>query len=112
MTYLTLNDIKKHLNLDTAFTDDDAYLEALGTAAEEVVSRQIDEPLSLLEDDNHKIPQPLIFAALIWCATMYAVRESATTTSMTPVPHSFAMLCDMYRNYSYEKSNYNNNRRT
>lgn len=112
MTYLTLEEIKKHLNIDTAFEDDDNYLQALGTASEEVVSRHIDEPLSLLEDDSHAIPQPLKFAMLLWIGTMYAVRESATSSTMTPVPHSFEMLCDAYRNYSYDKSNYNNNRRT
>ena len=112
MTYLTLEQIKKHLNIEPTFTDDDTYLQALGDAAEEVVSRYIDQPLSLLEDEDGNIPKPLIFAALLWLGTAYAVRESVASTNMTAVPHSFEMLCQMYRNYSYEKSNYNNNRRT
>ena len=112
MTYLTLAEIKKHLNIDSTFTEDDTYLTALGTAAEEVVSRYIDQPLTLLEDSNHKIPTPLTFACLIWIATAYAVRESVSSTNMSEVPHSFEMLCQLYRNYSFEKSNYNNNRRS
>lgn len=109
MDYLTLTEIHKHLNLDDSFTDDDAYLEALGDAAEDVVSRYIDQPLSLLEKDG-SIPQALKFAALLWIGTMYAVRESVSSTNMVAVPHSFEMLCQMYKNYSFEKSNYNNNR--
>jgi len=112
MTYLTLAEIKKHLNIDTTFTDDDTYLSALGDAAEEVVSRYIDQPLSLLEDDQHHIPKPLVFAMLLWCGTAYAVRESVSTVTMSSVPNNFEMLCDLYRNYSFEKSNYNNNRRS
>lgn len=109
MTYLTLTEIKKHLNIDAEFTDDDTYLEALGDAAEDVVSRYIDQPLSLLEKDG-SIPKALKFAALLWIGTMYAVRESVSSSNMIEVPHSFEMLCQMYRNYSFEKSNYNNNR--
>lgn len=112
MTYLTLAEIKKHLNIESAFTDDDTYLTALGDAAEDVVCRYIDQPLTLLEDENHKIPQALVFAALLWIGTVYSTRESISSVNMTIVPHSFEMLCDLYRNYSYEKSNYNNNNRT
>lgn len=112
MTYLTLAEIKKHLNIDTEFTDDDTYLEALGDAAEEVVSRYIDQPLDYLEDESGDIPKPLVFAMLVWLGSAYAVRESVSSTNMTAVPHSFEMLCQLYQNYSYEKSNYNNNRRS
>ena len=110
MTYLTLAEIKKHLNIDSVFTDDDTYLEALGDAAEEVISRYIDQPLSLLADDNNNIPKPLIFAALLWIGTIYNNRESVSTINMNEVPQSFEYLCQLYRNYSYDKSNYANDR--
>ena len=109
MDYLTLAEIKKHLNIDTEFTDDDTYLEALGDAAEDVVSRYIDQPLSLLEKDGN-IPQALKFAGLLWIGTMYSCRESVSSSNMQVVPHAFEMLCQLYKNYSYEKSNYANNR--
>ena len=111
MNYLTLEEIKKHCNIDTEFTDDDLYLEALGDAAEEVVSRYIDQPLSLLETDG-AVPKPLIFAMLLWIGTIYATRESVSSANMIPVPHSFELLLDLYRNYSYDKSNYANNRKS
>ena len=37
MNYLTLAQIKKHLNIDTQFTEDDEYNESLGEVAEEIV---------------------------------------------------------------------------
>lgn len=106
MTYLKIEEIKKHLNIDEDFIDDDLYLEALGEAAEEVVCKYIDQPLQQLENEEHEIPKPLIFAMLLWIGTAYAVRESVSSSNMTAVPHSFEMLCDLYRNYSYKKSNY------
>lgn len=112
MNYLTLAEIKKHCNIDSTFTADDDYLTALGNAAEEVVCRQIDQPLTLLENDNHKIPQPLIYAMLLWIGSIYAVRESISSINYSAVPHSFEMLCDLYKNYSLEKSNYYNNNET
>lgn len=108
MKYLTLNEIKKHLNIDSAFTDDDTYLQALGTAAEDIICRYIDQPLSYLEDAEGKIPQTLIFAMLLWVGTNYAIRESVSSANYTPVPHTLEMLCDLYRNYSSNKSNYKN----
>ena len=112
MKYLTLNIIKKQLNVDEQFTDDDLYLEALGDAAEQVVERYIDQPLSDLEDDEENIPKALEAAMLLWIGSAYAIRESVSSTSMNVVPHSFDFLCDLYRNYSYEKSNYKNNNLT
>ena len=86
MNYLTLAEIKKHLNLDTEFIDDDAYLTALADASEEVVSKYIDYPLSQLEDAEGNLPKALGFAMLLWIGTIYAVRESVSSVNMNTVP--------------------------
>ena len=99
MEYLTLDEIKKHLNIDSAFTDDDVYLESLAAASEDVVSKYIDYPLQQLEDADGDIPKALKFAMMLWIGTIYAVRESATSVNTTPMPHSLEMLCDLYRDY-------------
>ena len=109
-TYLNLSDVKSHLNIDSSFTDDDNYIQLLMAAAEEIVSRQIDQPLSMLEDNNHNIPTPLICAMYLWIGSAYAIRESVSSVNMTVVPNGFEMLCNLYTNYSYDKSNYKNNR--
>lgn len=103
MQYLTLADIKKHLNIDSQFTDDDNYLTALATAAEDVVSKYIDYPLEKLEDNSHKLPKALEFAMMLWIGTIYAVRESISTVNMSTVPHSLELLCDLYRDYTIDK---------
>lgn len=103
MEYLSLDEIHKHLNIDSAFTEDDTYLESLATASEDVVSKYIDYPLSQLEDADGDIPKALKFAMMLWIGTIYAVRESTTSINTTPMPHSLEMLCDLYRSYSINK---------
>lgn len=100
MTYLTLEEIKKHLNVEADFTDDDDYITSLGTASEEVVAKYINRDLADLEDENHKIPQSLVHACLLWIGTQYSIRESVTSGSMSDVPHSFTLLTDLYRKYN------------
>lgn len=104
MNYLTLEEIKKHLNLDSEFIDDDAYLTALAEASEDVVAKYIDYPLVQLEDDDGQLPKALKFAMLLWIGTIYSVRESVTAVNMSTVPHSLELLCDLYRDYTINKS--------
>jgi uncharacterized phage protein (predicted DNA packaging) len=103
MEYLLLDEIKAHLHIDESFTDDDEYLESLATAAEDVVSKYIDYPLSQLEDSDGDIPRALKFAMLLWIGTIYSVRESVSSLNMTTVPNSLELLCDLYRSYTIEK---------
>ena len=103
-TYLSLSEVKKHLNIDSAFTDDDTYLTSLILASEDVVAKYIDYPLTQLEDANHKLPQALMFAMLLWIGTIYAVRESVSAVNMSTVPHSLELLCDLYRDYTINKT--------
>lgn len=99
MEYLQLDVIKKHLNIDSTFTDDDEYLISIATAAEDVVSKYIDYPLESLEDESGDIPRALKFAMLLWIGTIYMQRESITSGGMAAVPHSLELLCDLYRDY-------------
>lgn len=103
MEYITLDEVKKHLNINLEFTDDDAYLSSLILAAQEVVSKYIDYPLTQLEDANGAIPMSLKFAMMLWIGTIYSVRESVSSMSMTAVPHSLELLCDLYRDYKINK---------
>lgn len=102
--YIDLDVIKKHLNLDENFDADDLYLMGLRDAAEEVVAKYIDYPLSQLEDENGKLPASLNHAQLLLIGTWYALRESVSTASMIPIPHAFELLCDIWRDYKIDKS--------
>lgn len=103
MTYLVLADIKKHLNVDTSFTDDDTYISALGTAAEEAVEKYIDYPLSQLEDSTKKLPQSVIQAMYLLIGTWYNTRESVSNTNTSVVPHAFEFLCSLHQDYKINK---------
>lgn len=99
-TYLTLADIKKHLNIDSSFTDDDAYLEALSLVAEDVVAKYLDCELTNLLV-NGSLPSALKHAMLLFIGNMYKNRESTTNLSVNVIPHSFDLICDLYRNFKY-----------
>lgn len=43
--HIELEDIKKHLNLDEDYTDDDSYLVYLESVAEQLVEKHIDKTL-------------------------------------------------------------------
>lgn len=103
--YLDIDTIKQHLNLDENFDADDLYLMALRDAAKEVVEKYIDYPLSQLEDEDGKLPAALNHAMLLWIASMYAIRESVSASNITPVAHSFELLCSLFRDYKIDKTN-------
>lgn len=103
--YIQLNKIKKHLNLDTQFTDDDNYLLSLEDVAEKVVEANIDTKLDKLEDGEGAIPSPLIQAMLLIIANFYANRESVAFAQTHEVPKSYQYLIDLYRNYRGDYQN-------
>ncbi len=102
--YLDLDELKRHLNLDENFDADDLYLMGLRDAAEEVVAKYIDYPLTQLEDENHKLPASINHAMLLLIASWYCLRESVSSSNMLPVNHSFELLCDIWRDYKIDKS--------
>ena len=103
--YLNLRDIKKHLNIDSYYTDDDIYLEALMNVAEKVVEKHIDIGLAILADYNGgELPPPLIHAMLLFVGNMYANRESVAFASSSEIPLSYQYILDLYK--CYNPSNY------
>lgn len=104
MEYLTIEEIKKHLNIEADFTDDDVYLESLANAAQSATEIYLDTPLSDYEDANGNLPRSIVQAMLLLIGTWYAIRESVSSSSMTVVPTAFEFLCDLHRNYSVENS--------
>lgn len=102
MNWLTLDDIKKHLNIDSYFHDDDAYLTDLGAVAELAVEKHIDYPLSAIaEANNDSLPQPIIHAMLLLIGNFYINRESVSFAAAVPVPHAFDYLISLYQNYDH-----------
>lgn len=98
--YINLNTIKKHLNIDSFFTDDDEYLMMLEAVAESTVEKHIDSNLSDLCDSSGALPAPLIHAMLLLIGSMYMQRESVTYSTISEVPQSYNYLLDLYKDYS------------
>ena len=98
--FLDLCVIKKHLNIDADYTDDDAYLVGLAEVAEKVVERHIDQDLDSMVDEEGELPSPLLHAMLLFIGNLYANRESVAYTTTTEVPKSYDYLLSLYRNYN------------
>lgn len=97
--YLDLDTIKKHLNIDIDYKEDDNYLLMLADVAENAVAIHIDNDLRKLEDCDGKLPSALQHALLLLIANYYNNRESVTNVSANNIPFSFNYLIDLFRNY-------------
>ena len=103
MNYLTLADIKKQLNIDGQFTDDDNYLTTLGNVAETIVSRHIDYDLDDILEESY-LPAPIYQACLLMVGNLYANRESVSFTNPNKMPFNYEYLLATYKNRSNFKS--------
>lgn len=101
MRFLELNQIKKHLNIDDDFKDDDLYLESLGDVAEQIVSCHINNCLKEFHKSN--IPAPIVHACLLMVGSLYANRESISNTVNQELPLGYRYLLAPYKNYSNSK---------
>lgn len=105
MKYLTLKEIKKHLNIDEWYNSDDSYLISLGETAEQMVDEHINNCLSdIVNDNNGVLPGPLRHAMLLLVGNLYKNREPDAFTTVTEIPHSYEYLLYPYRDYSQNKS--------
>lgn len=97
MQYLTIDKIKKQCVIDSTFTDDDTYLEALGDTAEQLVEQQIDAPLSeIVAKNDGELPAPLEHAMKLIVEYFYNNRGS----DESQVPEAYFYMCKLYRNYA------------
>jgi hypothetical protein len=99
--YLTLDDIKKHLNLDDWFTDDDSYLESLAEVAQVAVEKHLGYSFDDLEYDNGVVPKSVIHAMLLMIGNWYNNRESLSTLTLKEVPLAYQYLLQQFKNYTY-----------
>lgn len=99
--YITLEEAKKHLNIEQDFNEDNTYILYLIEVAEAVVARYICQPLIDLEDPTHHIPAPVKHAAMLYMGDLYNSREgNAYGVNVSQVPFTFQFLCDAWRCYA------------
>lgn len=103
---MTLEEIKKHLNIENDFHDDDNYLLMLYGVAEETVAKHICCVLDDVLDDQGELPLPLSQAILLYIGDLYNSREgNAYGVNVTQIPFSYEYLLSLYKNYSDTTSN-------
>lgn len=117
MNYLNLEQLKKHLNIDADFTDDDAYIESLGEVAESIVEKHLDRKLDSFCDIRYSnvpitydgavsygdLPAPIVHAMLLMVGNLYANRESVTYANTYELPLAYQYLLAPYHNYMCSK---------
>ena len=97
---LNLEGIKKHLNIDDYYEDDDFYLIYLCEVAEMAVEKHIDTNLEKVAEENGgELPAPIAHAILLLIGNMYKSRESVSYGSVTSIPFSYEYLLSLYKNY-------------
>ena len=99
--YIQLYQIKKHLNIDDTFHDDDEYLVDLEIVAEKAIEKHIDNTFDniVAGEGGSELPPPLAHAVLLMVGNLYANREPIAFTSNVEIPYTLSYLTDLYRNY-------------
>lgn len=103
--FLKLNDLKKHLNVDADFTEDDDYIMTLGEVAEQIVQKHIDTRLTDIVTEEGQLPMPILHAMKLLVGNLYANREAVTYGSATELPKGYDYLLSLYKHYNNTEMN-------
>jgi uncharacterized phage protein (predicted DNA packaging) len=98
MQYLTLEEIKKQLNIDQEFTDDDEFLTLLGESAEDMVSQLIDCDLTELYAENGEMPASIKHAMRMLVDWMYSQQRGSSGEAIE-IPQAIFTILKLYRNF-------------
>lgn len=98
--YLTVEDLKKHLNVD--HSEDDVYIEELIEVAEDHVSTYLNAPLSDYID-GHSVKASIKHAVRLLVGTWYASRESVAFASPSVLPDGVYALLMPLRKFVTEE---------
>lgn len=101
--HVTLDEAKKHLNVEQEYTEDDNYIETLIDVAEAKVAKELCvkvEELATIEEGSKFIPHPIKQAILLNIGMYYANREEVTYTQSKPLEQGSKYLLALYRDYT------------
>lgn len=97
---LDLELVKKHLNIDSDFTEDDAYIQTLIDVAVQAVVKHIDVADITEHVEDGKLTPGLQHACLLLIGSLYANREALSITSMTELPLAYNYLLQLFQDYT------------
>ena len=101
--HVTLDEAKKHLNVEQEYTEDDNYIETLIDVAEAKVAKELCvkvEELATIEEGSKLIPHPIKQAILLNIGMYYANREEVTYKQSKPLEQGSKYLFALYRDYT------------
>lgn len=97
MAYIQLDELKKHLNIETSFNEDDLYLSTLIDVAELSIQEYCNGGLNTYTDN---VPITVKHATLILAAHLYINRTVVSFAQALEIPYSFKFLLNPYRIYT------------
>lgn len=97
--FVTLEQVKKHLQIDLDYKDDDCYLLYLIDVAEDAVEKNCDIALSE-QGEGGEIPPSTFHSILLLIGNLYNNREATTYSTITEVPFAYKYLINLNRNFT------------
>jgi uncharacterized phage protein (predicted DNA packaging) len=95
---VSLEEVKRHLNIEEEYTDEDIYLNDLIKASEDAIRVNLDVS-SLDELTEEGCPPSVTHAVLLLIGNLYMNREPVIQGSVMKVPYTLDYLIAHYRNY-------------
>lgn len=93
--YVTLNLVKKHLNIDDSFTEDDNYITSLIKVAEDAVAKN--ENIALKDMiEGGELPPSVIHSILLLVGNLYNNREATSYSVVSEVPYTYKYLISVH----------------
>lgn len=96
--YVTLEEAKKHLQIDDSFNDDDNYILSLIQVAEDSISQHLDIALKDLLVGG-VLPPAITHSILLMVGNLYATREPVAYGTVQKVPYTLEYLLGLYKHY-------------
>ena len=99
MNCIPIELVKKHLNLDEDYIEDDEYILGLVGAAKGAVEKALNASLDRLAEENGgEVPMAIIQAILLMVGNFYQNRE-ITGSKTAALPYNFEYLVNLYKHY-------------
>lgn len=95
--HVTLEEAKRHLQIDPEYDGDDLYINSLIDATEAAVANHL--KYDSLDDVSPELPLPVKHAILLMVGNLYANREPVAFTQSYRVPLSYEYLLGPYVKY-------------
>lgn len=98
MAYTTIHEVKRHLNIESSFNDDDGYLQDLIEVSAIAIQNYLNDSLSGQTETN--VPMTIKHAALLFTAHLYIHRQIVSFANAVEIPYTYKFLLDPYKNFT------------